>query len=656
MAVVETAKILILGHKSIKNEVLKYLQEAGLLQIVRTDQSLPQTLKEEKVDYDLDLAELKSSIEFLEQAEGKKKNLLETFAPTREIAEEEELTSAYKEFDWEDVIKKIKSLEVESANLSHLTSKLKGENSLLMPWKALEVKLKDLTCTQKTCILPGRLKAQSLEDFKRKLLKFSPRIEIRTVNQDRGEAYLLIFYLSEEEKTLSDLIQKTEFSKVLLPASERTVKEEIEQHHSLIRDAEEQKKSFSSEAYDLIKYKSRLMQVYDYLYLRKIESEAKEKLVNTPHVFILEGWIRRPDFNKLKDKLRRISPALEVQEIAPSPGEIPPTIIENPKPLVPFELITRIFGLPSRGEMDPTAPLSFFYLLFFAICLSDAGYGVILAVLSLYLLKKLQLTEGGKNLMKLLFWGGILTVFAGIFTGSYFSINLDALPPGFLKNLVLSLRLIDPIKNPLQVLILSLFVGVIQNLFGLTLALYWKIKNKDYLTAILDYGLWIFFLASLVALVAALAVNSALSRFFSWSSISGAALLVLTQGRGEKTIFKKAVFGILSLYRTTSYLGDTLSYSRLLALMMTTSIIGMVINILADLTRNSVPFLGYVIMVAILLIGHAFNLVVSTLGAFIHSMRLQLVEFFGKFYEGGGKAFKPFKRETKYVLLKEEII
>ena len=109
--------------------------------------------------------------------------------------------------------------------------------------------------------------------------------------------------------------------------------------------------------------------------------------------------------------------------------------------------------------------------------------------------------------------------------------------------------------------------------------------------------------------------------------------------------------GVLSLYKTTSYLGDTLSYSRLLALMMTTSIIGMVINILAGLTRGSVPILGYVFMVIILVVGHLFNLVVSVLGAFIHATRLQLVEFFGKFYSGGGKAFKPFQRQTKYVII-----
>lgn len=291
-------------------------------------------------------------------------------------------------------------------------------------------------------------------------------------------------------------------------------------------------------------------------------------------------------------------------------------------------------------------PLSFFYLLFFAMCLSDVGYGVILAVVSYYYLKTLTLSEGGKKLLLLLFWGGIATILAGIVTGSYFGIETSQLPP-VLRNL----QVIDPIKNPLNVLILSLALGVFQNLTGLAIAMYWKIKNRDYIIALFDYGFWIYFLTCLVLLVTAAGIGSPVFGLLAALSILGAILLVLTQGRSEPTIIKKAVFGILSLYRTTGYLGDTLSYSRLLALMMTTSIIGMVINIIAGMTRN-IPVFGYVITILILLIGHTFNLVVSTLGAFIHSARLQLVEFFGKFYENGGREFRPFRRETKYVTIK----
>ena len=176
--------------------------------------------------------------------------------------------------------------------------------------------------------------------------------------------------------------------------------------------------------------------------------------------------------------------------------------------------------------------------------------------------------------------------------------------------------------------------------------MYQKVKEKNYSSAILDNGFWIFFLASLIAF------GVTRTKLAGSLALSGAILLVLSQGRHEKNIFKKFISGLLSLYSTTGYLGDTLSYSRLLALGMTSAIIGMVVNILAGLTLKSFPILGFIAALLILVIGHSFNLMVSVLGAFIHSMRLQLVEFFSKFFEGGGREFKPFKRETRYVIIK----
>jgi len=179
-----------------------------------------------------------------------------------------------------------------------------------------------------------------------------------------------------------------------------------------------------------------------------------------------------------------------------------------------------------------------------------------------------------------------------------------------------------------------------------------NMRNRRFVNAILDQGLWLYFLSSLVFLVVSKGLNLGVARVAIGMAIIGAIALVLTQGRGEKNPFKKIISGILSLYKTTGYLGDTLSYSRLLALGMTTSIIGMVINIIASIASKGIPVIGYILMFAILIFGHTFNLLVGILGAFIHSARLQLVEFFTKFYEGGGKEFKPYRYETKYITIK----
>jgi len=650
MPVAAMQKVAVLGHIQIQNEVLAYFQKSEMLEIAAlpsNGQKAPAT----EPGRELELADLESTIRLLESFSGKKKSFIETFAPPKEAVTEEMLVQMEREFDWRNLIAKIKAHEAELANLKNLENTLRSDLEALYPWRGLKVRLDQLVCSSKICVVAGTCKTKELAAFKRKLEKFSPAVEAKIVDSAKEKSFLLIFYLTDESKVFFDFLSKTNFEKVSLAATARTPAEEIRYLEQLLRQARAESKNLLQEIKSQVKNQANLAYIYDHLFQQNLKMLAREKLAHTEKTFVLTGWVPQKKFNKLGRELQKITPLVEVRPIEPAANEIPPTLVENPKIFYPFELITRIFGLPAQNEIDPTAPLSFFYLLFFAMCLSDVGYGAILSLLSYYYLRRLTLSEGGKKLLLLLFWGGIATIFAGIATGSYFGIDLNQLPPA-LSDILKRLQVIDPVKNPLNVLILSLFLGVIQNLYGVSLAMYWKMKNRAYLDAILDDGLWIYFLTCLVLLVAAAGLNSPLAGFFGKLSIAGAILLVLSQGRREPGIFKKAIFGVLSLYRTTGYLGDTLSYSRLLALMMTTSIIGMVVNIIAGLTKNSVPILGYLFMIAILFFGHVFNLVVSVLGAFIHSTRLQLVEFFGKFYGNGGREFKPFRRETKYVIIK----
>ncbi|KAF0135117.1 MAG: V-type H+-transporting ATPase subunit I [Candidatus Saganbacteria bacterium] len=643
MAVAEVVKTLIIGHKSLQNSVIEKLSKEEIIQII-SQGAKPQTSE-------LELSEIKAAITFLEKAANKKKNLLESFAPTREIVDEETLNMSYKKFNWGEIIKSVKDIEQEIGNLRSFMVKLKSEIEILSPWQNLTTPLNILAGAKTAGIISGSIKTKKLEEFKNNLSKLTPFAEISVVNSEKTDTYLLVVFLKREEKAINGLLAKNEFVKIPLPSSKNTAKEELEQHQQLQETSRENLFNLEKKAKEMAKVLPRLGYVYDFLFIKKSEEDAQASAFKTKSAFFIEGWIKNSNFNKLKKILSNISNTIDVQKISPKEGEIAPVIIENPKIFRPFELITKIFGLPKQNEIDPSTALSFFYLLFFAVCLSDAGYGLILAAASYYLLKKLQLSEGGKNLMLLLIWGGVLTIPIGIITGSYFSISLEAIPHGGIRNLLIGLRIIDPIKNPINVLLISLLLGVFQNICGLVIAMCWQFKNKQYLEGILNHGLWIFFLMSLVIMSGTMFTGSIWAGTFSKLSIIGALLLVLTQGRQEPTFIKKTISGILSLYKTTSYLGDTLSYSRLLALMMTTSIIGMVVNIIAGITAG-IPFVGYVIMVIILVGGHLFNLVISVLGAFIHSMRLQLVEFFGKFYEGGGREFKPFKKETKYVLIK----
>lgn len=649
MPVVPMQKVALRGHQQIKPSLLNYLSRFGMLEISPLLMGAPQ--RQENGELETDLAELRSASSFLEASSGRKKGFIESFAPDKEPVTEEFLLQTAKEFDWKGIVKTVRDIEGRLPNLVNLEARLAAEIAHLIPWQEMNIRLDRLMCERRMCVFPGAVKTKDLDEVRNKLLRFSSHLEFAAVKETGEKTYFLLFYLVSEEKLLTDLLLKTQVEKIALPAAPRTPAEELKHLRKLQREALEEKQKLLLEAQALLKYLPQLNRAYDYLLISIQLAKAGERIADTRHAFWLTGWIPKKKLAQLRSILAKLSPLVEVAPISPAEGETPPTLIENPPIFYPFEIITRIFGLPRQREIDPTAPLSFFYLFFFALCLSDAGYGLILALLSFYLLKRLTLTEGGKKIMLLLFWGGVATVLVGISTGSYFGLDLNVLPPA-LGGPLKSLQIIDPIKNPLNVLIFSLACGVLQNLFGIALGMYAKLKDRDYISALLDHALWIYFLSCLVGLLVAGALSSPLYGLFSRLSITGAVLLVLTQGRSEPTFIKKAISGVLSLYRTTSYLGDTLSYSRLLALMMTTSIIGMVVNIIAVLTRDSIPYLGYVIMLVVLIFGHTFNLVVSVLGAFIHSVRLQLVEFFGKFYEGGGREFRPLQRETKYVLIK----
>lgn len=652
MAVAAMARVAVFGHRFDQDAVLEELQGSGMLEITPSTLNGSEVLNNgENAELEAELNGLRSTIEFLDRIEGRKKSFLGSLFPVLPVGELKDLVRAHRHFDWRSVIKELGDLESEIANLRNLQAKLTNETALLSPWQKLNIPLDRLACTTKSCVLIGRHKVKAAESFMDEVRKLDPLIDIREVDRTALESHLVIFCHLSKEKMLNDRLSRSEFIKVNLPVSPLTPAAEIGKLKSLYQEADEKQGEFLRQAKLLIAHRPELMKVYDHLNLYRSKRLALEKAHHTRSAFILMGWVREKDLSRLRGRLVQTHPTVELLKIEPEKGETTPTYIENDPVFKPFEVITKIFGLPRQAEIDPTAPLSFFYLFFFAVCLSDAGYGIILAALAWLMLKKLQLTEGARDLLTLLLWGGLLTIAVGILTGSYFSIELDKLPAGSIKDAALGLRLIDPIKNPLNVLMLSLLIGVIQNLTGLFIGMYWKFKNREYLIGLLDFGLWIFFLVSLVGFAITAYLKLPLADIFTKASILGAAALVLTQGRNEPSLLKKAITGVLSLYRTTGFLGDTLSYSRLLALMMTTSIIGMVVNIIAGLLQG-IPWIGWVLMAVMLVFGHLFNLVVSALGAFIHAMRLQLVEFFGKFYEGGGRAFKPFRRETRYVLIR----
>ena len=363
------------------------------------------------------------------------------------------------------------------------------------------------------------------------------------------------------------------------------------------------------------------------------------KHIKNRKTFYFDGWVIKSAVDKVKSVLDKYECYYEITE--PEKGEQMPILLKQNSLTDPFQSITDLYSTPSVNDIDPTPFLAPFYFIFFGLMLSDAAYGLILSVGSFILLKHYRLEGMMKRLVKMFMFCGISTFFWGVLFGGWFGDMFGISPAWF-----------NPVEEPMTLLIFSLVLGGIHIFVGMGLKAYLLLRNGQAIDAICDIFLWYLLLIGLVVFGLGSSIAPIATEIGKWMSIIGAVGIVLTGGRSKKG-FGKVTGGLGSLYGITSYLSDVLSYSRLLALGLATGVVSQVINTLGKMVGGGI--LGIIVMVVVFIIGHVFNLAINTLGTFVHSSRLQYVEFFGKFFDGGGTPFNPFSRKTKYVeILKEE--
>jgi V/A-type H+-transporting ATPase subunit I len=286
-----------------------------------------------------------------------------------------------------------------------------------------------------------------------------------------------------------------------------------------------------------------------------------------------------------------------------------------------------------------------FYCFFFGMMVSDAAYGLVIALITGIILKKYKLEGTLAKMIKLFFFCGLSTLLWGSMFGGWFG---DILPVVTGGRINIPPIWFNPLDDPMKLLIWSMIFGGIHLFTAMGIKAYMLIRDGKPFDAIFDVGSWYILLIGLPLLL----LGGTLAQVGKYMAIIGAAMLILTQGRNDKNIIKRLLSGVLSLYDVTGYLSDVLSYSRLLALGLGTGVIASVINTLGTLFGFNV--LGIIVLVIVFIGGHTFNIAINALGAYVHSSRLQYVEFFGKFYEGGGKRFEPFKRNSKYITLNDK--
>jgi len=382
-------------------------------------------------------------------------------------------------------------------------------------------------------------------------------------------------------------------------------------------------------------------------------TRAVEKMVATGRAAILTGYVREKDVAAFERAAAERLPEVSVLVEEPEEGENVPVSLSNAKVFRPAQFLVEMFGLPDYRAFDPTAFLMISFVVFFGTCLGDAVYGLVLLVIALRLAKRYRDYPGLRNFFNLLAYCGVSSFLVGALTGTWAA---DLWKPTYLGEgnifgrVVSALAIGDPLDKPLLALGVALAMGIANQFWGITMRMYRCWRAGDKWGALFDGGFWLLLLPGIVLLIAAFFVPgmpSGVKKAGMVLSLVGAGGLVLTQGRHEKSLVGKIVVGIVSLYGIVgsygcvAFIGDTLSYSRLLALGLTTAIVGMAVNIIAGMLRVDVAVVGAVLFAVVAIPGHFFNLLISGLGAFIHSARLIFVEFFGRFYEPGAERFTP---------------
>jgi len=645
-------KIRLCVHTSGASEVLGVVQDMGVVEFSEVESK--KLSRKEKTNFEFNYASsrLDFAVEFLSRydtAKGKLRSLIEG---TNVVAREEEIERIAKTFSYNDIIDHLESLEQDLNRFKKKIASLEKEQALLGKWRALNMPLgRPLeTARTKTVFVEkkGVSKNRDIDEdvlgniFQKEGMHFSYRACEGAV---RG---LVTFFLEDAERA-QKLLGAVEYDIVEMPKRRGTPEEELERIARAIRNTEKRIAQCEADIRTYLPQLPKLKILSDAMLWKKDKHNTLASAQTTESVLVFEGWCYKEKLEELRKRIAEKTSYFSLAAIDRKKGEKTPVAIENAPAIKPFETITRLYGLPGYKEFDPTIFLAGFFFLFFGLCLTDVFYGLFIFAMTAAVLYFYRVPESSKPLIKLLMFGGISSSIIGLFFGGYLGISPESLP-GWAR----ALQQFDPIANPLPIFYLSLALGFIQILFGIFLKMMTKVRNGKALDGVLDDGSWmVFFVVLLFFGAQQFGLIEGAGEAPTMALYGATALLVITQGRKEKTILKKLFSGVSSLYGLVGYFSDVLSYSRLLALGLATTALAFAINLIAEIVGDMIPYVGPVLAVLILVGGHLFNLAINTLGAFIHSARLQFVEFFGKFIVGGGRAMVPFAREERYVVLEK---
>lgn len=633
------AKIVIL--KEDEEAVLKSLQHAGELMLIKSEDS------QETLD--------SSQAESLVQRSQKSMQTLKPYVEKKGLFDQ----SKFYDVEYSDFVNpNLETTEtiaaIEAADES--ISRLKGENDAcaefnktLDLWKELEGKLSIIYSSRYTVIHTGYIPTNLMNNFADVVKELG--VEVKLYGNDADNQAVLIVNWFADDAQIMEQIKSTGFIETQLPNEHKTVAELvaekeaiIAQNNAEIAKIEDQLKELATKQRDLEIFTDQMTTEVAY---------KQAPVVTTKATVYIEGWCKAKKVDVVTKAIASATDYYDVDFEDPQEDDDVPVALENNKFIKNFESLTEMYSHPSKNDLDPNPIMSVWYWIIFGMMMGDAGYGFLLLV-AVLLMKKFMKPKGGmQSLLNIFLYGSITTLIFGILWGSYFGVSEIG---G--TSLILWF---NPQSEPIIMLVLTMIIGVVHLSFGLIMKAVMCAKQGHFWAGIFDNVSWVIIMIGLSLALSDFIGNLMPHGFFSNNPVVippiittigyivlgvGAVIVLFTAGREKKGV-GKVTGGLLGLYGVTSYISDILSYSRILALAMSGAIIAYVMNFLAGMVQNGV--IGWILSLVIYLIGHIFNIAMSLLSAYVHDSRLQYIEFYGKFYEGGGSDFKPLSLKYKYI-------
>ena len=710
-------KVTVLAHRSALGDVVAALQSAGAVEITSVGEGLQPLAITTDHDRVRELEEALADASFVRDFLGRHHTSTQPFGAFvgekihlsedeyDALVADESARALYGEC--EDISARIATAEREIARLRDLAHELH-------PWEGLHLQISQWQGTPHIALLAGVVHANEGVAIRQRLRDISPHVTVEELESVGGRAaWVVMAHRSVIDEVRSALalvgFQETAFSELDdYPAEERQrALERADELEGEVAVLSERARVLAAERY-----------AEAYARAEAIGSQldaitVRERFGSTDRTAVISGWVKASRRDALESALAPFGDATDLTLEEPGEDDRPPVELENPRLLRPFEVLTELYGLPRYDEMDPTPLLAPFFLTFFAICVGDVGYGLMLIAGAWFIKHRIDVAPGVKKFMDLLMTGGAGAMVAGVLTGSYFALDFDSVIAPNVPFLA-GLRIIDPLAELQTFLLFCIALGVAQIIFGVLVAAWDLARRGDRVGAVSEQLSTLLLFGSLAVAVlvpsftmVAIALGVAVTAIFKgralevavrkteaplwdralaslwllgllaaltvWATGSGPALgwpllgltvVALAASRATRRTVVAVLGGAYAVYGMSSFLGDILSYTRLAALGLSSSLVGFVFNLMAGMViggagarfaEGGIGILWGTIIVAlgslVFVFGHVFNVVINLLGAFVHPARLQFVEFFSKFYEGGGKAHRPFEKRAKSLVV-----